>query len=67
MPQTWMGTYRGDPEYVTGLRRQWEQRQRLEARYPELADDSRPVVAHEGRYSRHSATRGRIGGLYIVG
>jgi putative FmdB family regulatory protein len=51
MPQTWMGTYRGNPEYVTGLRRQWDQRQRLEARYPELTDGSRPVVAHEGRYS----------------
>lgn len=51
MPQTWKGTYRGNPEYVTGLQRQWEQRRRLEERYPELADDGRPVVAHEGRYS----------------
>src|SRR5580704_4760464 len=51
MPQTWKGTYRGNREYVTTLQRQWEQRRRLEERYPELADDGRPVVAHEGRYS----------------
>jgi putative FmdB family regulatory protein len=51
MPQTWKGTYGGNPEYVTGLRRQWERRRRLEDRYPELAGDTRPVVAHEGPYS----------------
>jgi putative FmdB family regulatory protein len=51
MPQTWKGTYDGNPEYVTGLQRQWEQRRRLEERYPELAGDSRPIVAHEGPYS----------------
>ena len=50
MPQTWRGTYNGNREYVTGLRRQWEQRQRVEAKHPELAGDQRPVVAHEGRY-----------------
>jgi putative FmdB family regulatory protein len=50
MPQTWRGTYDGDREYVTGLQRQWERRQRLEARHPELAGDQRPIVAHEGRY-----------------
>jgi putative FmdB family regulatory protein len=51
MPQTWKGTYDGNSEYVTNLQRQWERRQRLEDRYPELAGDVRPVVAHEGRYS----------------
>jgi putative FmdB family regulatory protein len=51
MPQTWKGTYRGNREYVTGLQRVWEKRRRLEERYPELAGDGRPVVAHEGRYS----------------
>ena len=50
MPQTWRGTYEGNREYVTGLQRQWERRQRLEARHPELAGDQRPIVAHEGRY-----------------
>jgi putative FmdB family regulatory protein len=50
MPQTWRGTYNGDREYVTGLRRQWDQRQRLEAKHPELAGDQRPIIAHEGRF-----------------
>jgi hypothetical protein len=51
MPQTWKGTYGGNPEYITGLQREWERRRRLEDRYPELAGDGRPIVAHEGPYS----------------
>ena len=51
MPQSWKGTYDGNREYVTNLQRQWERRQRLQDRYPELAGDVRPVVAHEGQYS----------------
>lgn len=51
MPQTWQGTYAGNPEYVTALQHQWEQRQRLEERHPELRGDRRPVVAHEGPFS----------------
>lgn len=50
MPQTWKGTGGADREYVAHLRRQWDGRQRLEEKYPELAGDRRPVVAHEGRY-----------------
>jgi putative FmdB family regulatory protein len=50
MPQTWRGTYDGNREYVTGLRRQWDRRQRLEAKHPELAGDQRPIIAHEGRF-----------------
>ena len=50
MPQTWRGTYDGNPEYTGRLRRQWERRQRLEASYPEIAGDPRPILAHEGRY-----------------
>jgi putative FmdB family regulatory protein len=50
MPQTWRGTYNGNREYVTGLRRQWDQRQKLEAKHPELAGDQRPIIAHEGRF-----------------
>jgi putative FmdB family regulatory protein len=50
MPQTWRGAYNGDREYVTHLRQRWDQRQRLEAKHPELADDQRPILAHEGRY-----------------
>jgi putative FmdB family regulatory protein len=50
MPQTWKGTYRGDREYVTRLRRMADARRDLEARNPELAGDRRPVLAHEGRF-----------------
>ena len=50
MPQTWKGTYNGNPEYIRGLRRQWSDRQKLEAKYPEIAGDQRPVLAHEGRF-----------------
>jgi putative FmdB family regulatory protein len=50
MPQTWKGTGGADREYVGHLRRQWDSRQRLEEKYPELQGDRRPVIAHEGRY-----------------
>ncbi|GAA4589858.1 hypothetical protein GCM10023194_45160 [Planotetraspora phitsanulokensis] len=50
MPQTWRGTYGGDREYVTELRRTAEARRDLEERHPELAGDRRPIIAHEGRY-----------------
>ncbi|HXT42887.1 MAG TPA: zinc ribbon domain-containing protein [Pseudonocardiaceae bacterium] len=50
MPQTWRGLYHGDREYVTRMQRQWDRRHRLEAEYPQLAGDTRPILAHEGRY-----------------
>jgi putative FmdB family regulatory protein len=50
MPQTWRGTYNGNREYVTSLRKTAEARQQLEERHPELAGDRRPIVAHEGRF-----------------
>ena len=50
MPQTWRGTYEGNPEYLGQLRRQWNDRQKLEEKYDELRGDRRPVLAHEGRY-----------------
>jgi putative FmdB family regulatory protein len=50
MPQTWRGTYEGNPEYLGQLRRQWNDRQKLEEKYDELRGDQRPVLAHEGRY-----------------
>lgn len=52
MPQTWRGLYNGDREYIKGMRKQWSERQRLEEKHPELAGDTRPVVAHEGRYEQ---------------
>ncbi len=51
MPQTWKGTYGGNPEYITSLERQWDRRRRLEDHYPELGGDGRPILAHEGHYS----------------
>ena len=32
------------------MRRTWDERQQLEAKYPEIAGDQRPILAHEGRY-----------------
>lgn len=51
MPQTWKGTYGGNPEYINRLQRQWDRRRRLEDHYPELGCDDRPILAHEGHYS----------------
>ncbi|MBV6756646.1 FmdB family zinc ribbon protein [Rhodococcus opacus] len=56
LPQTWRGTHGANAEYVTELRKQWDGRQRLEEKHPELRDDRRPVIAHEGPY-RHSPLR----------
>ena len=50
MPQTWRGTYEGNSEYLGHLRRQWNDRQKLEQKHDELRGDQRPVLAHEGRY-----------------
>ncbi|HCU92035.1 MAG TPA: zinc ribbon domain-containing protein [Actinobacteria bacterium] len=50
MPQTWRGTYEGNREYVTHLRRIAERRKVLEERHPELTGDQRPILAHEGRF-----------------
>jgi putative FmdB family regulatory protein len=50
MPQTWRGTYQGNPEYLGQLRRQWEARRKLEEKHEELRGDQRPVLAHEGHY-----------------
>jgi len=50
MPQTWRGTYEGNPEYLGQLRCQWQTRQKLEDTYEELRGDRRPILAHEGRY-----------------
>lgn len=50
MPQSWRGLYHANREYVARMQRQWDRRQQLEAKYPELAGDTRPILAHEGRY-----------------
>lgn len=50
MPQTWRGVYNGNSEYIDSMRRTWDQRRRLEEKYPEVAGDQRPILAHEGKY-----------------
>ncbi|GGL38942.1 zinc ribbon domain-containing protein [Phycicoccus endophyticus] len=50
MPQTWRGTHEGNREYLGELRRTAEARRRVEERHPEVAGDTRPIIAHEGRY-----------------
>jgi putative FmdB family regulatory protein len=50
MPQTWRGTHDGNPEYVGQLQKQWEARQKLEEKHPELKGDQRPILAHEGHF-----------------
>jgi len=58
MPQTWKGTYDGDRDYVTSLRRTAERREAFEQRHPEVAGDRRPIVAHEGRFEQAPLRRG---------
>ncbi len=60
MPQTWRGVYNGSSEYVDRMRRTWDERQKLEAKYPEIAGDQRPILAHEGRYHNAPLRAGDI-------
>ncbi|TVT40960.1 zinc ribbon domain-containing protein [Amycolatopsis cynarae] len=50
-PKSWRGTGNGDAETVRHWHRQMTRREKLEQRYPELAGDRRPVLAHEGRFA----------------
>jgi len=51
MPNTWRGIGRGDAETVRGWHTLMTRREKLEERYPELAGDRRPVLAHEGAFA----------------
>lgn len=51
MPNTWQGIGRGDPETVRGWHGLMSRREKLEEKYPELAGDRRPVLAHEGAFA----------------
>lgn len=51
MPNTWHGIRRGDPETVRGWHKAMTKREKLEEKYPELAGDRRPVLAHEGAFA----------------
>ena len=51
MPQTWRGTYEGNPEYLgPAPHASGAPGSKLEDKYDELRGDRRPVLAHEGRY-----------------
>lgn len=51
MPTTWRGVRGGDPATVRGWHRLMTSRERLEEKYPELAGDRRPILAHEGAFA----------------
>ena len=50
-PKSWLSTDRGDRETVRHWHEQMRRRESLEEKYPELAGDRRPVIAHEGRFT----------------
>lgn len=52
MPRSWRGVQGGHPDVVAGWRKEITKREKLEERYPELAGDRRPVLAHEGIFRR---------------
>lgn len=51
MPTTWRGVGGGDPDTVRGWHKLMTTRERLEEKYPELAGDRRPILAHEGHFA----------------
>ncbi|MCD7100754.1 FmdB family zinc ribbon protein [Pseudoclavibacter sp. 13-3] len=58
LPQTWLAADRGDRETIDHWRAQAQRRERLEERYPELAGDRRPVLAHEGVFEQRPLRAG---------
>lgn len=51
MPTTWRGTMNGNPEVLRGWHKAMTKREKLEEKYPELAGDRRPILAHEGIFA----------------
>lgn len=51
MPRSWEAIGHGHPDAVAHWRKRVEERERIEAKDPELAGDRRPVLAHEGIFS----------------
>ena len=48
MPRSWRGVGNGDRQTIRHFHDAAERREKLEEKYPELAGDRRPVLAHEG-------------------
>lgn len=51
MPRSWNAVGGGHPDAISHWRKRVEEREKVEAKYPELAGDRRPVLAHEGIFS----------------
>lgn len=51
MPRSWAGLNNADPSTIAGWHKLATKRDKLEEKYPELAGDRRPVLAHEGIFS----------------
>ncbi|ASR34639.1 transcriptional regulator [Prauserella marina] len=50
-PKSWRGIGEGDRDTVRHWHTAMSKREKLEQKYPELAGDRRPVLAHEGRFA----------------
>lgn len=57
-PKSWMSTNRGDRDTLRYWHQQMTRRESLEEKYPELAGDRRPVLAHEGRFAANPLRAG---------
>lgn len=57
-PKSWRAVGNGDRETVRHWHSQMVKRERLEERYPELAGDRRPILAHEGRFAANPLRAG---------
>ena len=58
MPRSWNGLNGADPSTLDGWRQIAARRDKLEEKYPELAGDRRPVLAHEGIFAQKPLREG---------
>lgn len=63
MPRSWEALGMADPSTVRGWRGLAARRERLEEKYPELAGDRRPVLAHEGPFAQRPLRDGDPTGI----
>lgn len=57
-PKSWLSTNRGDRDTLRYWHDRMSRRESLEEKYPELAGDRRPVLAHEGRFAANPLRAG---------
>ncbi|MDO5671895.1 MAG: hypothetical protein Q4G30_03415 [Actinomycetaceae bacterium] len=58
MPKSWKALGYGDHETIRHFQGVAERREKLEEKYPELAGDRRPVLAHEGIFENRPLRAG---------